>query len=269
LSEGSYQHARYLVEQASANPALFEAYVRGAGAAVHTENPASPYFTDAGNEAAHGGPSMRGVMQSADVAFAGQDSRRDILNLLVAPFHRMSLLAPWARVAGYGTYGNYPHNAAAIALRGPESYVGNTEIYFPPDGSNVPLTEMKLPEWPNPLAGCPGYELPVGLPVTLQLGANRSAEVAAYSFRDTTSGKRLESCAFDAGTYNDPDSSTQSHGREVLKIYGAVILIPRRPLIPNHSYEVSIGARERRYRWSFSVGSYKPAAVQRTRADMK
>ena len=43
-------------------------------------------------------------MQSADVAWNGKDGAADIDALLLGPFHRFSLLAPWAQVAGFGGF---------------------------------------------------------------------------------------------------------------------------------------------------------------------
>src|SRR5258708_6272320 len=95
-------------------------------------------------------------MQGADVTFEGRGEAEEIDSWLIGPFHRFSLLAPWAQVAGFGSFGQYPRSAAALALRGamPDSEEA-TVIRFPPDGSSVLTGTMYLSEWPDPLAPCP------------------------------------------------------------------------------------------------------------------
>jgi hypothetical protein len=45
----------------------------------------------------------------------------------------------------------------------------------------------------------------------------------------------------------------QKFGRQLLKIWGAVILIPRAPLTSGTNYTVSITANEKDYAWSFTI----------------
>jgi len=122
------------------------------------------------------------------------------------------------------------------------------------------MTEMLRGEWPNPVAACSGYSYPVGLPVTLQLGSDQQLALSSYSFRDETDGRRLEACAFDSATYSNPDPVQQQHGRESLQRYGAVFLIPREPLKPNHAYKVSLDSSGHNYSWTFTVGSAQSVA---------
>ena len=63
----------------------------------------------------------------------------------------------------------------------------------------------------------------------------------------------LASCAFDASSYSNPDMQLQKLGRELLKTWGAVILIPRAPLTSGTNYTVSITANEKDYEWSFTI----------------
>ncbi len=105
----------------------------------------------------------------------------------------MSLLVPWAEVAGYGSFGQAPVRAGALALRGRpvERYI---PIEFPPAGASFPIAAMTWLEWPNPLTPCDGYQVPVGLPVTLEIGGRRSAQLGNCSLIDSTTGQPVASC---------------------------------------------------------------------------
>ena len=58
--------------------------------------------------------------------------------------------------------------------------------------------------------------------------------------------------AFDDSSYANPDSASQSIGRDVLRNYGAIVIVPREPLRPG-GYAVEIIAGDERYTWSFTV----------------
>jgi hypothetical protein len=58
----------------------------------------------------------------------------------------------------------------------------------------------------------------------LQLG--RPLKLQSYSLRDENEGHRVEACAFGAITYQNPDPVQQARGRELLKQYGARMMIP-------------------------------------------
>jgi len=114
-----------------------------------------------------------------------------VRGLLVAPFHRFSLLAPWATVAGYGVFGDYPRRAAALALLGiPQDSGGMGQVEFPPDGSTLAIAARNNSEWPNPLTSCPGYVRPVGLPISLQMG--NLVRLESFSLRDVTKDDTVE-----------------------------------------------------------------------------
>jgi hypothetical protein len=251
LSDGSRAHAEYILETARKDGAnSVGAYGMVIGAALHHEDPNSPYFTEVGAQAAGGGRRVPGVSQAANIAFAQKSPKADIDSLLLVPFHRLSLLAPWAEVAGYGNAGNFPERVGTLALRGRQGRNVSTAIEFPPDGSSVPFGTMSSPEWPNPLAACPGYRAPVGLPITLQL--SKQSSLGTYSLTDLTSGHELIACAFDATTYENPDAGQQAYVRRALSMYNGVVLIPRNPLDPGHRYRVVIEAGGS-YQWSFEV----------------
>lgn len=252
LSRGSEEHARYLVSRGPPDEDGFRVYSATIGAAAHREDRSTPWYTAEGAEAAQGGKIAPHVAQAADVAWNGKDEAADIDDLLQGPFHRFSLLAPWAQVAGFGSFGERPRRAAALALRG-TSNGGESSgaVEFPPDGAAIAANAMPVNEWPDPLTACPGYELPAGLPITVQLG--RRLELQSYSLIDESEGHRVEACAFDAMTYQNPDPVQQARGRESLVQFGALMLIPRHPLRVGHRYKVELRTRRHDFSWAFSV----------------
>jgi hypothetical protein len=117
----------------------------------------------------------------------------------------------------------------------------------------VPIGAMTYGEWPNPLASCPGYRLPTGLPITVQTGEDQSPALSSSSISDETDHLELESCAFDAVTYRNPDPGQQEAAVHSLHSFGAVVLIPRHPLQPGHTYRVSMTIGGQNSFWTFSV----------------
>ena len=262
LSYGCRQHAQYLVDQLPPGLGDPGAYGLAFGGEAHHESLGRQGYSDEGAQAAVGGRHVQGVMQAADVSWSEPDAQADIDGLLVVPFHRLSLLAPWARVAGFGRVGTAPRSAAALAIRGPEEDAAALhEISFPPANSTVPIGSMTYPEWPNPLASCPGYQVPTGLPVTLQLGKDQPAAISSSSFSDETTGQQLESCAFDAVTYRNPDPGQQAAAVHSLHSFGAVVLIPRQPLQPGHTYRVTLNINGSNDSWTFSVQARQPSSA--------
>ncbi len=264
LSDACEQHAQYLVNQLPPGSANLTGDALSMGGEAHYENFGAQGYTEAGAQCARGGRHIDGVLQSADVSWSRGNGTDDINGLLVVPFHRLSLLAPWATVAGFGRAGTAPRSAGALALRGPDdTAVRGRRVAFPSAGSTVSIGAMVHPEWPNPLASCPGYRLPVGLPVTLQEGNGSAIALSAYEFRDETKNMVLQSCAFDSVTYRNLDPAQQSAGSQSLRSAGAIVLIPRLPLQPGHKYMVSLTINGATESWSFSVqGGPQTAAMQ-------
>jgi hypothetical protein len=271
MSQGSYAHARYLVKAGPPDDASYIAYRNAIGAAAHREDATSPFYSAEGADAANGGKGTLGGQWAADVSWT-HNQCEDVQSWLVAPFHRFSLLAPWATVAGYGAFGDYPRRAAALALWGilPKDSGGIGQVEFPPDGSTLAIAAMNNSEWPNPFTSCPGYGPPVGLPITLQMGSpgnvlpgglaislqmGSAVKLESFSLRDVTKDDQVEACAFDAFTYRNPDVVAQASGSNALRLYRAVVLIPRNPLRPGHRYAVGIKAQSNAVNWTFDIAA--------------
>jgi len=116
----------------------------------------------------------------------------------------------------------------------------------------MPTGAMVDSEFPDPLAACPGYSLPVGFPITVQLGASVRVQLESYSLEDETIHRKVEACGFDAQTYPD------FYGRKVLSNYGAIVLIPREPLASDHEYRVSVNSQRSTYNWTFRTEQTTP-----------
>lgn len=215
---------------------------------------------DAGHEELPGktGYSSAGAAIAPNVQLAWgcgpYDTRGQIDQWIAGPFHRLPMLDPFLIEVGFGETTNDGCWVAALRLAAPAEHPGPyaKAIEFPPDGVSVPINWLGV-EFPDPVASCPGYERPVGLPITLQLGRLFDAQLTAHSL--TVDGAVIDSCAFDAHGYQNPDASAQEYGRWALRSSGAVVLIPRAPLDPGKRYSVSITAHGQVYAWTVRVGN--------------
>ena len=246
LSDGDLRHAEYLVKNHA------EAVKRGAnlGADAHTEDRSTPFYSDAGRAAAK----ASNVAQTTLPPAGSLPPVWAIDFWMEGPFHRLPILNPGLARVGYGESCAQGMCAAALNVNAgapaalAEGLKFDAPIMFPPDGSMVSLLQLDR-EWPNPLSACPGYEKPVGLPITLQTGEWTDVKLDAYSLRSDSA--TLEACGFDATTYTSPDDAQQKLVRDILKASGAVLVVPRRPLRPGATYSVMMTVEGRVYRWAF------------------
>jgi len=242
LSAAAEEHSRYLVKHALEGKV--NELAAGGG---HTENPADPWYTPSGLAAAQNGD-VDPPRQGCPLLSASEH----IDELMVTPFHRLPILDPQIHEIGYGSYTEGGLQAAVLYLPvAPQAgRVFSRPIEFPPNGSNIGFAASE-PEWPDPLSGCPGYGAPAGVPITLELGRWLVAGATAYSLK--TANQMLDSCVFNASSYNNPDEAGQRIASDSLKAYGAAVLIPRQPLVSGQTYFVSISANGDTYGWSFRV----------------
>jgi len=254
-STGDRAHTTYIVK--NYHDAIMSS---GLGAEMHTEDPASANFTPEGLEAAKSSDmdvwSMRGVSND------GWGSPEwSIDGWMALPFHRMPILNPRLTSAGFGLYCESEACAAGLNLlkgsqgKMPPGSASSLPIEFPPDGGTVALRSFEN-EWPNPLTSCPGYGPPSGLAITLQLGDWLDTHLSQYSVAridDGGSRSPVEACGIDSTSYSNPDAYSQELGRNVLKSYGTVVLVPRTPLEKGTKYAVSMTANGKQYDWTFSI----------------
>jgi hypothetical protein len=275
LSAADRAHAAYLVGN-------FPDVIRssGLGALAHTEDPARPGFSAAGLAAAQGSdtfewylPPMpprtigghRVIVVTAPfgpVPTSEADApRQNVDSWMSIVFHRPPILSPLLERAGYGLACESSTCAAALDLlhgarTSPRRGLPLAQpIEFPPNGSQVTLKES-FAEWPDPLTSCPGYALPVGLAITLQMGEFVPAKLDQFSVGLVGADGNvapLEACGFDSTSFSNPDPGSQQRGRGVLAAYSMAAVIPRRPLEQGAKYAVSMTVNGRLYNWSFSV----------------
>jgi uncharacterized protein YkwD len=247
FSDGDFQHSRYIAnnyhDQISTRASL--------GGEMHHEDPSKPWFTKEG--------AIAGLASDVDEMWDSSGSAKAswaIDDWMQGPFHRISLLDPQLHRVGYGSFCENGVCIAALNVHGDSDRRLTrpvplaAPIKYPPDGATI-STNSFIAEWPDPLTNCPGYEAPAGFPITLQLGMLVEPGISRYALT-TQGGASVEACAFDDSSYANRDSASQSIGRDVLRNYGAIVIVPRQPLRPG-GYAVEITAGEERYTWSFTV----------------
>jgi uncharacterized protein YkwD len=239
LSKGDFNHARYMVKN-NAQP----------NASAHDEDPDNPWYTPEGRAAAQDGDLIPPCSGCPELSGAGA-----IDLWMVGPFHRILLLNPVLRHVGFGEFHEDSRNAYGINLGMAPKRTFDTPIMFPPQGATVELGPL-IEEWPDPIASCTGYGPPAGLPITLELGPGIVPEVSAYSL--TEDEQPVEACEFDQTNYANPDREQEDWARKGLKYFGAIVLVPRAPLVAGRNYSASITVGGQAYAWSFKFGADSP-----------
>lgn len=237
LSDGGWLHSRYIVK----NDIL-----------QHSEDPSNPWYTPDGKAAGESG--NLSASYYVDVT-----DEAAIDSWMQAPFHAVGILDPALQSTGLGSYretdGGFQMGATLDVVRGlGEIPVAQTfPVFWPAEGMTVPLA-MHWGENPSPLASCPGYTAPSGLPIILQLGdGGLVPDVTSTSL--ARNGAQVEHCVFDETNYSNPDGYMRDLGRAILDGRDAVVLVPRTALTPGSAYTVSVTARGATYTWWFRVSS--------------
>jgi hypothetical protein len=280
LNEAALHHAKYLVNNhINAGDGVVRnghLSMTGWNASAHAESPGNPWYTVDGAKWADYANVFRGSTVPADGA-ALVDVQAVRLSAVTA------MLDPQLAAVGFGIYCDNGDCAGVIVYRRGltksqflAQYEGNamewnamlgtmpfTEarlrkpIEFPAAGMQFPLRADRDDKSLDPLAGCHGYSAPSGVPIVLELGApteGHNVKVASSSLSEDGSAE-VDTCAFDATSYANPDGVQQTRARRILHAYGAVVVIPKNPLEPGHQYTVTIVADSQPYTWSFSVAS--------------
>jgi len=244
LSTGDANHARYLV----ANNA---AMIRSGkiDASIHDEDPSKPYFTPEGK--------IAGALSDVDAVYTDPpetpDSSWAIENWITGPFHRMWLLDPALHRVGYGQFCEKGICAAALNIRGgADGTATSAPVMYPPDRATIRNGKFSADEseWPDPLATC-GYHTPAGTPITLQIGGQAPARLGEFSL--ARNGTAVASCAFDASSYKSADPVALERVKKQLAHFGAIVMVPKEPLVPGATYAVKITASGQTFSWWFAV----------------
>jgi uncharacterized protein YkwD len=238
-------HARYLVEN-------YKDAIRhsvGLGAQMHEEDRSNRWYTPGGASAAN----------NSDVAqwpgpIPPPSTNWAIDGWISGPFHRLSMLNPRLRSASEG---NWCEGALCIVALNVVAGADVTDrgtplaspVRFPGPDSTLTMNLSEY-EWPDPISACPGYTAPSGLPITLQVAFFQSIKLDDFSLK--LHGSPVEACGIDSASYVNPDPEAQRRGRDILTAFGAVVVVPRTPLVPG-KYDVSITANGKSYSWSFTI----------------
>lgn len=217
----------------------------------HREDPGSAWFTQAGSDAGE-----NGNISASD--WIGEPETTWAVDYWIsAPFHALPFLDPELHAVGFGEYreevGTFVVAATMDIKRGQGDLADVVyPLHFPRDGGQTWVLKHGLPEFPNPLTSCPGYQRPVGPPIILQMGpGDRTPAVGTHSFR--AGDQELEHCIFDETSFVNPDY--QDTGRRLLGERDAIVLMPRRPLEVGQTYTVEIVVDGEPVIWSFTAVS--------------
>lgn len=228
-STGDYNHAVYMVKT---------------GLVTHSEDPSNAYYTPAGDTAA----------RNSNIEVNSSTSRTDEESIdwwMQAPFHAMGMMDPRLTQVGFGSYRDvttspWQSGFALDVIHGNSFTGGSYPVYFPGNGSTQPMSVYSGGEFPDPLQACPGYGVPTGLPVFIEVGGN-VATTAGPTHSFTGNGVPLAHCVIDS---TNPAVGSNLVGR------GGVIVIPRLPLVSGVKYVVSLTVNGAPYTWSFTVNPF-------------
>jgi len=235
LSGAVLQHARYMVKH---------------GVVTHSQNRRVSWATPEGAAAA-AASNLAGSTRSTEPDSWAVDA------WMQAPFHALGMIDPALRQVGFGIqhtrHGRVQTAAGLDVIRGRTAAPSlvSFPIVWPANGTSVPLA-AHVAEDPSPLTSCPGYEVPTGLPVIVQLAPDGDVPNVTFSWIDDGESL-LEHCVFDEGTYRNRDAAQQNLGRSILASRHAIVAIPRKPLRPGFSYRAVIEVNGRLLDWTFAV----------------
>ena len=226
-------------------------YYTGAYQSLHTENPASPFYTTAGAQEAASSNLFEGAVGYSPTQF--------IDGWLTGPFHAVGLLRPGLQQVAFDS-NSTTGDAGVDVLSG---LTGSSQIsspvLFPGSGMTTDLTTYGG-EVPDPTQTCGWTGTTVGLPLIALLPSSPAvgltATLAGPGGTESTSAGNL--CVVDDNTYLSTDPVYGPTGLSILQSDRAVFLIPRTPL--DGSYTATINQPSLApVSWSFTA--VPPVAV--------
>ena len=235
---------------------LHSRYMVYSGDLGHDEQPGSAYTTSAGQIAGQSGNIAAGYLGAAPFQWAFN-------YWMSAPFHALPILDPQLAATGFAEYrdvsGAQPVAATLDVARGlgplPDGIV--YPLLYPGPGQETWVLRYSLPEFPEALSTCPGYQQPTGAPIILQLGDGRlTPHVTAVGL--SRDGEYLASCHFDETTFTHPNEFRQRSARLILDQRDAIVIIPQQPLLPDATYAVRVDVNGATYTWNFRTVAGPP-----------
>lgn len=232
-------------------------YMSLTGELRHSENSDSPYYTKGGQSAGENGNIAAGYIASDPFKWA-------INYWMSAPFHAIPLIDPQLQTTGFAEYrdasASQPLTATMDVRRGIGPLPAGTTfpIMFPRDGGLTWVLRYSLPEFPEALSHCAGYQQPTGAPIILQIGDGTQVPRVTGTglYKD---GQYLPHCYFDETTFTHPDAYRQKTARLILDNRDAIVIIPQQPLLPDSTYSVRVDVNGSTYTWSFRTAAGPPS----------
>ena len=221
-------------------------YISGRYASLHTENPASPYYTASGAKEAG----------SSDLAQGVSSSGRALDEWLAAPFHTIGMLRPNLTEVALAVRDGFGGLDVISGLDG--GFQSKGAILYPGPGSTTRLLEFGG-EDPDPTQTCGWQGQRVGLPLIVMLqGKQPSKRLSATlhepgGARESSGARTL--CVVDQFTFRTTNKIYGPNALEILQHDNAVLLIPHRPLVPGN-YSVSVAQPgQNDISWSFHAAT--------------
>ncbi|MFO7662476.1 MAG: hypothetical protein R6X18_07765 [Chloroflexota bacterium] len=231
-------------------------YMSLTGELRHSQKDSSPYYSSGGQLAAENGNIAAG--------FIGSDPFKWAINYWIsAPFHAIPLLDPQLITTGFAEYRDpsapTPLTATMDVQRGLGPLPADTSypIMYPRNGGVTWVLRYSLPEFPEALSHCPGYQQPTGAPIILQIGSGDQVP-RVQSTTLLKDGAIMAHCHYDETTFSHPDAYRQRTARLILDNRDAIVIIPQQPLLPDSTYEVRIDVNDETYTWNFRTASGPP-----------
>jgi hypothetical protein len=230
----------------------------------HTEDLTLPFSSVDGRTCA----STSNIAYATGVPIASQGTVPFVDGLFTAPFHTAGMMRNTQTSVGIGAFARPSVQGNNVFdIGGGITSIGGapTAGMFPGNGATTDLSTVSLGERPNPLASCSGFDPAVraGLPLIVMTGTY--GDTTASNATVTEDGQPLTVCAYGSTQYTntiDPPLvyttgpvSAQDVGRNILKGYGAVFIVPQKPLNPGKTYAVSVNVNGQPISWSFKTSS--------------
>ena len=221
MTSGAQNHANYLANTDTK-------YLVNAFQNLHSENPESPYYTEAG-----------ATLGLGNVAWDDVTFSRPIDRLMTAPFHAIGFLREGLTKVGFGTAtvkpgGYFPGSQVSdVAIIAGTSGIDQTKnIFFPGPNSTIYLDSFSG-ENPEPRESCgTNYKAYTGLPIFVSLLTSPSIRTSAVL--TTPAGKILSAskdvCVVTEHSFTSSDPIYGAAGRSIIAADHLVLVIPREPL---------------------------------------
>ncbi len=236
---GIAAHLRYM----SLTPS---SYFVGEYQSLHTENPASPYYTPAGAEQAGASDLVEGYLPSLA-------QRRIVEGWMTAPFHAIGVLRPGLTQSAFAASSTGAGLNVISGLTGPGTIT--SPIVFPGNGEVVGLDSFSG-ESPDPREACRGGAGGwSGLPLIAMLADNPTSvppAVMSLNGGSILSSSNNTLCVIDSANYTTSDPVYGPTGRAILQGDHAVFIFARNPLAPGLWHAI-LGSGSSGVSWVFYV----------------